>query len=537
MQINLALERVRTVTTDFDPRKILDRFILRINGLEFEVKDEKDVPSFNAFLASNPDLRQSILEAVQSGMRPQQAMQLAIQMVRSAGGAPGAAHAAVMAPATLESAIDAFAGSRETLAGNRRSTAGEKRRTMDLLLDFLGRGGRDTKSMLVHELSRAHLIDFVEHHAKRSGKVKGAATPGDSDLTIKVNNSKKRAGAIPAEDRKAKPDTLAAGTVIKAVGHLRNFCIYATGKQMMVQSPVDDAFMGAIAGISKKAQSEKQGNNYGIFTAAHLRRIFEPTDYLRHNSAADAFWIPLAGALSVARLGELAGLCVEDIQQDVASGLHVFEFGERDAKGVKNKNSVRRVPVAERLVELGFLNYVDRVRYLGAKSLFPHRPSNATRESDPGKIPGQNFGLYLDRIGLSDSNLVYHSFRHTTITKMHVDGVPVMDTELIAGHASQDLERASDAARSHGSKPWESVHRRVYIHADQYERNGQALMARLKGHIDRSLDFDLDYAGLQRAARIVLDHVVINGETGKFKSGWHTNAKRHSEAQLALLKR
>ena len=54
-------------------------------------------------------------------------------------------------------------------------------------------------------------------------------------------------------------------------------------------------------------------------------------------------------------------------------------------------------------------------------------------------------------------------------------------------------------------------------------------MSRLKRRLDESLNFDLDFGLMARAAEIVLEHTSrlprkSNGDP-VFRSGWHTNAK------------
>ncbi len=534
MEFNLAFERVRAVTIDFDPRKILTPWTIEIPGFKAEVKDEADLASFNAFLAKHPDIQAAIVDSIRRGVDPQKAFEAAMKAIQGAAVQPAHPQASGTTPTKLPDAIDLFAGSRKSLGGNRRGTAWEKRRTLDLLTEFLALGGRDPKTTLVHELTRATIVDFIEHYAKRAGKSK-----------LKV----KQTGATgPTDQVKAPKDAVLSGaTVLKAVGHLGDFFVYAVSRQMLAVNPVDESFQKSIEGLRKKASKDKKHRNYAVFGHADLRRIFEPSLYLQHNSPADEFWAPLLGLYTGARLGELTRLTLDGILREDSTGIHYLHFdvvvdddddgdGDWEDEGVKNRNSVRDVPVPRQLEELGFLRYVDHIRKLGTLTLFPHRAMNATRKADPSKHCSRVFGKYLDKVGIRNKRQVFHSFRHTAISVMHMQGVPIGDTELIAGHAAQDTIKALEVAGSHGSQAWGQTQMSTYVHMGDVTRLGETMLSRLKQHMDRTLTFDLDIAGLRAAAVIVQEHTVASGSgTGVFKSGWHTNARRHADEMLSRL--
>jgi integrase len=542
MEINLAYEKVLQMTSKIDPRQLLGSWTLKAGDFDLTVKDEDDLASFNSFLSTHPDIRQAILKKIEQGMSPDQAASLFQDLLNSRPGSGAAAPAALdgpplvnnpmvsagaapagVIPVKLLDAIDNYAGTRESLSGNRGRTAAEKRRTMDVMVEFLELCEYDIRKTFVHQIGRVQCLDFIHHYTSRGGKAP-AVSP---------------ASKAPKGGRPPKAATgLAARTVIKAVGHLKEFCNFAVAKQMMLSNPIDEAFESSIDGIRKKASVARKNNSYRSMSTDELQKIFQPETHLSFNSAADYFWGPLLGLFTGARLGELMTRSLDDIRVDPRSGLLVLRIFDQTGEQLKNRNSQRLVPIAQRLLDIGFGRYVEHVRSLGSTRLFPHLKEAQTRESDPSKNQSRRFSQYLEHIGLKEGDLVFHSFRHTVITVMHVGGVPMMDTELIAGHAAQDLVREIDNANGGGRRSWSATQPTTYIHADAYERDGQSLMTRLKGHIDKTLDFDLDYKGLTCAAEIVRAHTTVAKEAGKpvFKSGWHTNAKQVTEDMVARLK-
>ncbi len=205
----------------------------------------------------------------------------------------------------------------------------------------------------------------------------------------------------------------------------------------------------------------------------------------------------------------------------------------------KNENSFRHVPLPQALIDLGFLNFVYATRRKLDQPLFPHRPVNPTRTADPSKHASRAFGEYLTKVGLTDPLHVFHSFRHTVISRMHVCGVPVGDAELIVGHAAQDASIRADVARSHASRS--GVHLGTYSHPDVYTVDTEPVLARLKRRLDVSLTFQLDVRALRKAAAIVLDNTRwveprSNSDlVSHWTSGWHTNARARADRQVSRL--
>ena len=195
------------------------------------------------------------------------------------------------------------------------------------------------------------------------------------------------------------------------------------------------------------------------------------------------------------------------------------------------------MPLPTELISLGLIEYVAHVRALGATVLFPHRKANATRAADPSKHVSRVFGQHLTDVGIVNPSKVFHSFRHTVITRMHVNHVPVGDAELIVGHAAQEMHgrMSSSGGRSAGQRA--STHLGTYVNAAEYEGPGIKLMLRLRLHLEAALKYPIDATRLGVAARIVREHLTVTGEGDQaaFSSGWHTNKKAYAEQMVSQL--
>ncbi|MFG6443006.1 DUF6538 domain-containing protein [Roseateles sp. LKC17W] len=522
LEFNLLLERVRAATRAKQRSAGMKApLTVTIGETQWNIRDGQGRHQFDQLLRDRPELRQALLATVEDGVAPVEAAAALVQQATPA--IMSAAHPAN--PVLLKTAIELFEQSRPTLNGNRRGTASEKRRTMDLLQVHLIARRRPSQLIYVHDIRRDELIDFVTEYAQRPAK---ACSDGAASKTKPF-----------AHDANGNDgfETLSPRTVIKAIGHLENFYAYAVGKSWVAANPMDAAFHGATEGLRKGAASAKRSNSYQSFTDAELALIFDPVRYLENMRAADDFWSPLIGAYLGARLAEIVTRQASDIRFSPEHGVYLLSVNDdAGAEGgprarAKNSNSVRHVPLPQALIDLGLIDYVDHVKALGATALFPHRELNDTRQNDPSKHVSRTFGEHLDSIGITSPDKVFHSFRHTVITRLHVHGTPVGDAELIVGHAAQDAHvRLSSASGQFGGQS--STHLKTYVSAGSYAQG--SLHARLKAHQENSLHYPLDFERLREAARIV-QALTIKKRDGSFVSGWHTNNRVVGQAMLDRL--
>lgn len=322
-------------------------------------------------------------------------------------------------------------------------------------------------------------------------------------------------------------NSVSASTVLKLVSDFKLFFDFARDELQSTKVNPADGLEQRIKRLRTTASAQKE--HYAPYTDEHLKAIFEPCGYLAANNRADYFWAPLLGLHLGARLGEIVTLRLDAFEKEPVSDVWFFHVIEEDAK---NKNSIRRLPVTDRLIELGFLKYVQRLRELGATHLFPYfKAEGSTWETLPSKNCTRQYALYLDRIGLSDPRLVFHSFRHTVVTALQDGQTPLADAMQITGHQAMDHALATQRITAQQAQ---SVHLDTYTHADVARMNVSCPMARLKGFLDRCIQVELDYSRLKIAAAIVLEHVRT--ERGKFKSGWPTLRRRHTDSMLERLK-
>lgn len=189
----------------------------------------------------------------------------------------------------------------------------------------------------------------------------------------------------------------------------------------------------------KRAQTQKKP-----FGGDELKLIFAPE--LRETcDAPHKFWCPLIALFSGARVNEIAQLHLHDIYQSGDTWIFKIDTDTPDKK-IKNKASERAVPVHQKLIELGFLNYVEDVRKAGFLRLFPNLPRNT--KNGYGDAVGDWFnGRYLrppptgskvKRAGIADPEKSFHSFRYVVINRLYAITRERLLVAEITGHNRGD---------------------------------------------------------------------------------------------------
>ncbi|MCC7247806.1 MAG: site-specific integrase, partial [Lysobacter sp.] len=175
------------------------------------------------------------------------------------------------------------------------------------------------------------------------------------------------------------------------------------------------------------------------FTAEELKTIFAPEHFVPWAKALPhRWWGPILGLYSGARVNEVAQLYIDDVRQvDGVWGLFVWK-NDRNQK-VKTKSSIRFIPLAQPVLDAGFLDFVEDMRKTGHPRLFPHLPAGTRKDGKPnglgyGRQLSRQFSVYLKRFGI-EKGVAFHAFRHTMSTALAEAFVPTTTIALITGHA------------------------------------------------------------------------------------------------------
>lgn len=144
-----------------------------------------------------------------------------------------------------------------------------------------------------------------------------------------------------------------------------------------------------------------------------------------------AYWVPLLGLFTGARLGELCQLTPADVQ--TVEGIPAITITDEGAdRTVKTPAGMRTIPLHPELIRLGFLNYAQRMKDQRAASLWPRM---SLRKDKPSDYFGRWFLLLRESVGLQGAGgVTSHYFRHTVRTVMHRAGMSEATMDRITGH-------------------------------------------------------------------------------------------------------
>lgn len=227
--------------------------------------------------------------------------------------------------------------------------------------------------------------------------------------------------------------------------------------------------------IEIRAQPIRAPKNRRAYETSELSRIvnsnlYQPGHVVKGQVTEAAYWLPLLGMFTGARLEEICQLYLSDVQ--IINGVHTIRFANlEEGQKLKTQSSFRRVPLHKQLIACGFIKHVEQMRALGHERVFPSL-SNSNSHGTFSNAAGKWFARFLDSIKLTDSRLDFHSFRYTFKQQCTLQGIPNEVRDALTGHWSS----AGDASR-------------VYMRAEDRQYPFPALVHAIEQFAYPELDF------------------------------------------------
>ncbi len=304
----------------------------------------------------------------------------------------------------------AMADHLRDLAGARlhQKTVLESRHTLRLFAGIIG------KDVPVASLTQDHVRAFFE--GVRYWPSNATKRPAYRDLSVPE--------VIKLAKKNQEPEP-AAWTMAKHRQRLSVFLVSLVEGKHLAVNP-----LAGIRAISTP-DSEDTGSP---FTDAELKAIFDPVEFPKWASKYPHRWFgPILGLYSGARVNEIAQLRLEDIDTiDGVPGFFVRKIGKKQS--IKNKHSRRFIPLAQPVIEAGFLTYVEEARQAGVERLFPDLPNSTGLGY--GRQLSRQFSVYIKRQGVSEKGQGFHGFRHTIASKLDEAGVSASAIGALTGHGT-----------------------------------------------------------------------------------------------------
>lgn len=226
-------------------------------------------------------------------------------------------------------------------------------------------------------------------------------------------------------------EKLSKKTMKKYIVFLKSLLLFARKEKLDVISDFSDA-------LDIPPIQDGDEINIESYTQDELVKIFGsdsyPSRYDRKYFAK--FWIPLIGLYTGARLNEICQLYVDDIRKE--NGIFYFNITrDRPDQFTKNTQSIRKVPIHSKLIELGFLDFVKAVTKSKKDRIFYNLTFQ--KKNHYAGSTSTAYGRYLDKIGITDRSKVFHSFRHNIETILAHKKVPQSMINAMCGWKNKSI--------------------------------------------------------------------------------------------------
>lgn len=298
-------------------------------------------------------------------------------------------------------------------------------RPVDRSLDTLVRQWEKARS----PESRAALAFYrsVERFNKRVGKV---AVPRITKLQIvELKDALEAEGVGPS-------------SIDQTLNNLRTLFTFAIGQAWIDTNPA--------TGVKREGKKQHAKSARPPFDLATINRIFSNRIYTEgHRPDAGrgeaAYWLPLLGLYTGARIEELCQLRPEDICEESYRDtdgsvkscwvMRLIE-SEEHGQGVKNAYSYRRIPIHTTLLDRGFVKYAQQQK--GKPRVF-----HELRKDKHGVESSLWSAWWISRMlrtecAPTSPKMVFHSFRHTFKDVCRECGISKELGDALQGHSEGD---------------------------------------------------------------------------------------------------
>lgn len=314
---------------------------------------------------------------------------------------------------TVESLIDAYEADKAPgwSASSKKAVIPVFRLLREVFAgrELSGIGREDARAVV------ALLQELPQHIGKRSA-LRG--------LTIKQAVDKGRALGLPV----LSPKTINDGYLLH-IASMWNWAVKETWllstpfTGLAVHDPVDDA---------ERRDPFAPDQLRKLFSAEPWGRPWEPG-----GERPGAYWVPLLCLFHGLRMGEAAGLRVQDIAED--DGIPVIRVVGYDGRALKTKDARGALPVHPELLRIGFLAFVAERREAGAELLFPDGAANTRGQM--GADLGRRFIRHIKALSLTGTKLGMHSFRHNFEDRLRAAELAERTTLALARRAEAGSSR------------------------------------------------------------------------------------------------
>ncbi|ASJ25979.1 phage integrase SAM-like domain-containing protein [Laribacter hongkongensis] len=224
-----------------------------------------------------------------------------------------------------------------------------------------------------------------------------------------------------------------SATVEKHLTAIKRLLGWALDNDIISRNPASGVRVAKAANAAPGRQPYSLEDLNAIFGMPIFRKAERP----KAGRGEAAFWLPLLGLFTGARLEELGQLLCSDVRErDRVNYIAISDAEE--GQSVKTSSSRRLIPLHPELLRLGFLDYVADQRKRGHQHLFHLLESN--RHGACTAAWSKWYGRFARTPSLNmPKSKVFHSFRHTFKDAARNSGIPKDVHDAFTGHSANDV--------------------------------------------------------------------------------------------------
>jgi integrase len=328
---------------------------------------------------------------------------------------------------TLDQACQEFVNMRMSEGEWDNNTKEEKEAYLAVLKEILGKN-----------------FDITQIDAEKAREIRAII------VRIPVNRNKDKAtknislmAAIEAKGLKP----IAPATVNKYINCYKAFFAWCVLHDYIYKNP--------FLGMRGKASAQKPEDRRKAFTKEQIKTMLEELETRKIAKKDYAYWGTLIGIYTGARLNEVSQIMLDDIKQE--DGIWYFDMNdEGDGKKLKNEASRRRVPIHQALLDIGLVEYRDALKKQGKPRLLYEL--TFCKKNGYGKKLGNFFnGKFLKALEMKSKQAVFHSLRHTVVTRLVQADQDEKKIKSIIGHTQSGTAMKTYFAENYKLKDLKEV--------------------------------------------------------------------------------
>ncbi len=241
-----------------------------------------------------------------------------------------------------------------------------------------------------------------------------------------------------------KHDCLAASTASEWFGGYQRMFKFAVDMDWLQKSPVE--------GLKRHVVRGGESTDRRAFTKPEIEKVFAAPLFRGYDATApkgsrdkagatvtrdSKYWLPIIALLHGARLTEMAAMPLDGVCS-ADDGHWYFDLTDRKVKTI---TSQRVIPLHPQLIALGFLDYVRELQ--GRKEVWLFPDLDHVSKFGPGHGFSKWWGRWTTKLGLTDPEITFHSWRHTWKRRARETATVKEEIhDVLSGHKGQTVSRS-----------------------------------------------------------------------------------------------